>query len=62
MDENHKLVEAGAIEYIKQVAAGDAEYEKQSMEVLNECKNTPESSNEYVTMSLILLKIYALRI
>nr|XP_014090131.2 uncharacterized protein LOC106617458 [Bactrocera oleae] len=46
LDENHKLVEAGAIEYIKQVAAGDAEYEKQSMEVLNECKNTPESSNE----------------
>lgn len=55
MDENNKLVEAAAIDYIKAVAAGDAEFEKLSTEVFNECKNTPASSDEYVNMSFILL-------
>nr|AKN10577.1 general odorant binding protein 19d [Zeugodacus tau] len=46
LDDNNKLVEAGAMAYIKSLAAGDAELEKLSTEVYNECKNTPASSNE----------------
>ncbi|XP_011211346.2 general odorant-binding protein 19d [Bactrocera dorsalis] len=46
MDENNKVVEAGAIAYIKQLSGGDAEFEKLSLETYNECKSTPESSNE----------------
>ncbi|XP_039960308.1 uncharacterized protein LOC120774650 [Bactrocera tryoni] len=46
LDENNKVVEAAAIAYIKQVSGGDADFEKLSMETYNECKSTPESSDE----------------
>ncbi|WP_339472635.1 pheromone/general odorant binding protein, partial [Pseudomonas sp. EL_65y_Pfl1_R83] len=46
LDENNKVIEAAAIAYVKQVSGGDAEFEKLSMETYNECKSTPESSDE----------------
>nr|QKN21093.1 odorant-binding protein [Bactrocera correcta]QKN21541.1 odorant-binding protein [Zeugodacus tau] len=46
LDENNKVVDSAVVAYVKQVSGGDAEFEKLSMEIYSECKNTPENSNE----------------